>query len=135
VAAPLFPGFRGCGTDLSKGCPDYRRLVDSVVLGLMGNFKLFVVHCGFYDTDLLDGIYESHVNFVIAAESFEDARAKVKLEPEFQKKRMHVDGLQLVDAIKGYRVTLTHDATLEEQSVITSNCHRDLAPKKQLEQG
>ncbi len=95
--------------------------------------KLFLVHCGFYDADVLDGVYESHVNFVIPAESFEDARAKVKLEPDFQKKRMHVDGLQLVDALKGYRVILTPDPTLEGQSIITSSCHRDLAPKKPAE--
>ena len=92
--------------------------------------KLFLVHCGFYDTDLLDGVYESHVNFIIPAESFEDARTKVKLEPDFQKKRMHVDGLQLMDAVKGYRITLSHDSMLEGQSLITSNRHRDLAPKK-----
>jgi hypothetical protein len=95
----------------------------------METMKLFVVHCGFYDTDLLDGVYESHVNFVIPAESFDDARAKVKLEPDFQKKRMHVDGLQLVEALKGYRVSLTHESQLEGLSLVTSSRHRDLAPK------
>jgi hypothetical protein len=99
----------------------------------MEPLKLFVVHCGFYDTDVLDGVYESHVNFVIPATSFEDARSKIKLEPDFQKKRMHVDGLQLVDALKGYRVMLAHDPALEGRSVVTSSRHRDLAPKKAAE--
>jgi len=92
--------------------------------------KLFIVHCGFYDTDVLEGVYESHVCFVVPAESFEDARVKVKLEPTFQAKRMHVDGLQMVEALKGYRVNLVLDDALAGQSLITSSRHRDLAPKK-----
>jgi hypothetical protein len=92
--------------------------------------KLFVVHCGFYDLELLDGIYESHVNFMVAAESFDDARLRVKQEPDFQRKKMHVDGLQLVEAIHGWRVGLTEDASLEGSTILTSHRHRDLAPKK-----
>lgn len=96
----------------------------------MPNLKLFQVHCGFYDPEILDGVFEAHVNFVVAAESFEDARAKVKLEPDFQKKKMHVDGLQLIEAVQGYRVELRADETLEGKSIVTSSRHRDLAPKK-----
>lgn len=92
--------------------------------------RLFLVHCGFYDLEVLDGVYESHVNFVVAAESFEDARAKVKLEPDFQRKKMHVDGLQLIEAVRGYRVELREDPALEGKTEIVSSRHRDLAPKK-----
>lgn len=99
----------------------------------MTSMKLFLVHCGFYDTDVLDGVYESHVNFLVPAESFEDARAKVKLEPDFQKKRMHVDGLQQIDAVRGYRIGLTIDPLLEGKTIINSSRHRELAPKKQTE--
>jgi hypothetical protein len=91
--------------------------------------KLFLVHCGFYDKDILDGVYESHVNFVVAAESFEDARARVKLEPDFQKKKMHVDGLQMIEAAQGYRVALQLDESLSGESRVTSSRHRELAPK------
>lgn len=38
--------------------------------------KLFLVHCGFYDSDLCDGLYEGHVNFFVTADSFEGARAQ-----------------------------------------------------------
>ncbi len=96
----------------------------------MKEMKLFVVHCGFYDLEVLDGVYESHVNFVVAAESFEDARVRVKQEPEFQRKRMHVDGLQHVEAVRGWKVSLTEESQLEGKSVITSHRHRDLAPSK-----
>jgi hypothetical protein len=91
--------------------------------------KLYLVHCGFYDLEILDGIYESHVNFLIPAASFEDARAKVKLEPDFQKKRMHVDGLQEIQAVRGHRISLTEDPALAGQTISVSNRHRDLAPK------
>jgi acyl-CoA thioesterase FadM len=96
----------------------------------MQNLKLFQVHCGFYDMDVLDGVYEAHVNFVVAAETFEDARARVKLEPDFQKKKMHVDGLQLIEAVQGFRVELRADESLEGKTLVTSSRHRDLAPKK-----
>ncbi len=95
----------------------------------MENLKLFLVHCGFYDLEVLDGVYEFHVNFVVAATSFEDARAKVKLEPDFQKKKMHVDGLQVIEAVQGLRVLLQLDASLEGKSIVASSRHRDLAPK------
>lgn len=96
----------------------------------MENLNLFLVHCGYYDLEVLDGVYESHVNFLVAADSFEDARAKVRLESEFQRKKMHVDGLQHVEAVRGYRVKLERDPTLEGQSLVISSRHRDLAPKK-----
>lgn len=92
--------------------------------------KLFLVHCGYYDPEISDAVYEAHVNFMIAAESFEDARARVKEEPDFKKKRMHVDGLQLIEAVHGHRVELVADPLLEGRSAILSSRHRDLAPKK-----
>lgn len=91
--------------------------------------KLYMVHCGFYDQDLCDGLYESHVNFFVAAESFEDARAKAKLIPEFKAKKMHVDGLQEVVAISGHLIRLEPSAELTDETVIVNQRHRDLAPK------
>jgi hypothetical protein len=94
--------------------------------------KLYLVHCGFYDSEVCDGLYESHVNFFVAAESFEEARAKAKLIPEFQSKRMHVDGLQEIQAVNGFRIHLEQDAGLENQTRILNFKHRDLAPKSQV---
>lgn len=102
----------------------------AVLIPGMETLKLYVVHCGFYDSDVLDGVYESHANFVVPAASFEDARAQAKKEPDFQRKRMHVDGLQEIAALRGYRVSLELDPSLEGKSVITSSKHRDLAPPK-----
>lgn len=91
--------------------------------------KLYLVHCGYYDADISDGIYEFHVNFMVAAESFEDARAKSKELPEFKLKRMHVDGLQEIVAVNGCRVTLEADALLEGKTILINHKQRDLAPK------
>jgi hypothetical protein len=95
----------------------------------MENLKLYLVHCGFYDPELQDGIYESHVNMLVAAASFEEARAQAKLNPDFQKKRMHVDGLQEIQAVSGMRLKLEKDPTLDGRTLVVSNRHRDLAPK------
>jgi len=92
--------------------------------------QLYLVHCGYYDTEVLDGVYESHVNFVVAATSFEDARARVRQEPDFVRKKMHVDGLQRIEAAQGYRVVLEADPALQGRSLVQSSRHRDLAPKK-----
>ncbi len=92
--------------------------------------KLFLVHCGFYDADLCDGVYESHANFFVAAENFEDARTRAKLDPVFKGKKMHVDGLQQIDAVDGCRVVLEADPALKGVSRLTSQRHPQLAPKK-----
>jgi hypothetical protein len=94
-----------------------------------GMTKLYLVHCGFYDNDVCDGIYESHVNFFVAAVSFEEARKKAKELPEFKGKRMHVDGLQEIQSVDGFSVSLNENADLAGKSVIVNFKHRDLAPK------
>ena len=82
--------------------------------------KLYLVHCGFYDPEVCDGLCESHVNFFVSANSFEEARLNAKKLPEFQNKRMHVDG---------FHIQLEQDQTLENKTVIVNHKHRDLAPK------
>jgi hypothetical protein len=94
--------------------------------------KLYLVHCGYYDSEVCDGLYESHVNFFISAESFEEARVQAKKIPEFQNKKMHVDGLQEIQSVNGFRVHLEHDASLENKTQIINFKHRDLAPKPQV---
>jgi len=93
--------------------------------------NLYSIHCGFYDSEISDGIYESHVNFFVAAETPEDARAKAKEIPEFQVRKMHVDGVQQIAVVNGHRVQMIRDESLEPTTMtIISHRHRDLAPKK-----
>ena len=89
--------------------------------------KLYLVHCGFYDKDLSDGLYETHMNFMVAAASAVDARASVKKKEVFREKRMHVDGMQVIEAVDGFRVSLSYDESLSDQSLLETIRHRDLA--------
>lgn len=92
--------------------------------------EIYLVHCGFYDSDISHGIFEFHTNYFVAATSFEEARMKVKEYPEFVLKKMHIDGLQRLQAVQGYRIQLSADPQLEGKTIVESNRHRDLAPKK-----
>jgi hypothetical protein len=91
--------------------------------------KLFLVHCGFYDATVCQGLYEAHANFFVAADSAETARAAAKTLPEFQAKRMHVDGLQEIVAVGGLTVKLEPSPEFENQTVVLNHKHRELAPK------
>ena len=92
--------------------------------------KLYSVHCGFYDTEC-GGIYESHTNLFVAAESFEEARLQVKSLPLFKSKRMHVDGLEEIEVVDGFRILLVSDALYPQQTRIHGHRHRDLALQPQ----
>lgn len=91
--------------------------------------KLYLVHCGFYDQEIGEGIYESHTNFFVAAESFEEARSRARSKPEFQEKRMHVDGMQEILVVDGCRVHLEEDPGFQGRSSILNFKHRDLASR------
>ncbi|MFL5813251.1 MAG: hypothetical protein ACJ763_06710 [Bdellovibrionia bacterium] len=88
--------------------------------------KLYLVHCGFYDMGLCDGIYESHVNLLIAAESFERAKVKVRENPDFIARKMHIDGLQEVAWVNGYQVGLSLNPSANGKTLLLGNRHRDL---------
>lgn len=68
--------------------------------------KLYLVHCGFYDQKIGDNIYEFHTNLFVVASSFEDAKSKIKLDPLFKKKKMHIDGMVEIDKVSGYKINL-----------------------------
>ena len=90
---------------------------------------LFLVHCGFYDTDVCDGVYESHICFFVAAEDKESAKLQAKQHADYKKKRMHIDGLQEITAVDGWKIDLKKDALLEGKTILTSHLHRELATK------
>ncbi|MBL8879861.1 MAG: DUF1543 domain-containing protein [Phycisphaerales bacterium] len=74
------------------------------------------------------GIFESHTNFFVAAESAEDARRRAKAAEIFRGRKMHVDGIQLVEAVDGFRVNLVADTALGGASRTEAFHFRDLAP-------
>ena len=68
--------------------------------------KLFLIHVGYYEPSIMEGLYENHINFFIAADTINDAKQKVKVNHLFKKKKMHIDGIQLIDNVDGFRVEL-----------------------------
>ena len=68
--------------------------------------KLFQVHTGFYDRNISDGFYEGHTNIFICAKDEKEARKKVKEKEEYKKFKMHIDGVQEIDTIEGYKIKL-----------------------------
>lgn len=90
--------------------------------------KLFLVHCGFYDSSLCDGQYESHVNFFVAAGDAEGAKLSAKALPDFQIRKMHIDGLQEVEAVGGHTVRLAENPALAGQTILKGVRFRELAP-------
>jgi hypothetical protein len=75
--------------------------------------KLFLVHCGFATPGLSGGVFEPHVDLFVAAEDFDDARARAKALSEFKAHKMHVDGLIEISQVEGYRVELKKTADTE----------------------
>lgn len=87
--------------------------------------KLFIVHAGYYDSEI--GIYELHTNFLVAAASISDVKKKVKEKDIFIKKNMHIDAVQEIEVVDGYRVTL-----IEDQASTTKLTSYDYTQMKQL---
>ena len=87
--------------------------------------KLFSIHCGFYDEEISEGIYEFHVNLPVVAENIEQAKAEVRLNPVFKMKKMHVDGIQEITRVGGYELILKENRNSETTTKITNHLHRD----------
>ena len=68
--------------------------------------KLFQVHTGFYDPNISDGFYEGHTNIFVCAKDEKEAREKVKEKEEYKKFKMHIDGVQEMDTVEGYKIKL-----------------------------
>jgi hypothetical protein len=69
--------------------------------------KLFQIHTGFYGPkDISNGFYEGHTNFFVCAKDITSARKAVNRKKEFKKYKMHIDGIQEISSVDGYKVVL-----------------------------
>ena len=68
--------------------------------------KLFQVHTGFYDPNISDGFYEGHTNIFVCAKDEEDARKIVIEKQEYKMLKMHIDGIQEISVVDGYKIEL-----------------------------
>ena len=73
--------------------------------------KLYLIHVGFYDHELMDGLYEQHGNYFVAADNAKDAKTQVSEIPIFKHKKMHIDGIQELNSVDGYQVTLVKESS------------------------
>ena len=87
--------------------------------------KLFIVHAGYYDSEI--GIYELHTNFLVAAANVSDVKKAIKEKEIFKKKNMHIDAVQEIEVVDGYRVMLVAD-----QAGATKLNNYDYTQMKQL---
>ena len=49
--------------------------------------KLYLIHVGFYDPNIMDGLYEQHANFFIVAKNKTIAKKKAQLKNIFKEKK------------------------------------------------
>lgn len=88
--------------------------------------KLYFIHCGFYDEEISDGIYEFHLNIPVVASDLEAAKTKVRQNPAFIQKKMHIDGIQELRKIDGYELIVQRSPSLSDGHEISNICYRDL---------
>ena len=77
-----------------------------------------MVHCGYYDKSVSGGLFEGHTNFFVVAETIAEAKSKAKSKPEFKRLKMHVDGIQEVVAVDGFKLDLKEDKKLQGATLI-----------------
>tara|TARA_B100000945_G_C20279334_1_gene547851 strand:+ start:184 stop:459 length:276 start_codon:yes stop_codon:yes gene_type:complete len=68
--------------------------------------KLFLIHVGFYDMEIMEGLYEQHSNFFVVARDVKEAKKKARLNPLYKRKKMHIDGIQEISVVDGFRISL-----------------------------
>ena len=71
--------------------------------------KLFLIHVGFYDPDINEGLYEQHSNYFVVADNINEAKNKARKKPIYKKKKMHIDSIQELNIIDGFRIKLVSD--------------------------
>ena len=76
--------------------------------------KLYLIHTGFYDPNIMDGLYEHHTNYFVVAENVNDAKKKARQNSIYKKKKMHIDGIQEINIIDGYRINLIWDDSSDD---------------------
>ena len=80
-----------------------------------------MVHVGFYDAEVGEGLYESHMNFFIAASNAKSEKKKAFNMEQFKAKKMHIDGIKEISDVEGYKVVLEKSSTKNQSKVYSYN--------------
>ena len=79
--------------------------------------KLYLVHAGYYNSEIMGGLYEQHTNYFVVAINLKDAKKRAQENLAFKKNKMHIDGIQKLNQVDGYRIKLIK-ADLADDMVI-----------------
>jgi len=79
--------------------------------------KLYLVHAGFYNSEIMGGLYEQHSNYFVVAKNIKDAKTKARKNLSFKKNKMHIDGIQEINAVDGYRINLVNDNLIDDMVI------------------
>ena len=88
--------------------------------------KLYMVHVGFYDVEVGEGIYESHLNYFISATGAKQAKKKVMSLKNFKVKKMHIDGIKEISNVDGFDVSLQKSKKINSSKVYSYNDSKKL---------
>jgi len=77
-----------------------------------------MVHVGFYDPSIGEGLYEVHMNFFTVAENPKKAKDNILLIKEFKDKNMHIDGIKELSYVDGYKVSLEKGENSNKQKIL-----------------
>ena len=80
--------------------------------------NLYMVHVGFYDPSIGEGLYEVHMNFFTVAEDPKKAKDNILNLKEFKDKKMHIDGIKELSYVDGYKVYLEKTTNPEKEEIL-----------------
>ena len=88
--------------------------------------NLYMVHVGFYDPSIGEGLYEVHMNFFSVAKNPKNAKEKILDLKEFKDKKMHIDGIKELSYVDGYKVSLKEDDGQKKEEILGYDEYKQL---------
>ena len=79
--------------------------------------KLYLVHAGYYNSEIMGGLYEQHSNYFVVAKNLKEAKIKARKNLSFKKNKMHIDGIQEINAVDGYSINLINDDLMDDMVI------------------
>ena len=79
--------------------------------------KLYLIHSGYYDPEIMAGLFEQHTNYFVVAKNVKDAKEKATLNSTYKKKKMHIDGIQELNIIDGYSIKLVENNSADNMVI------------------
>ena len=79
--------------------------------------KLYLVHAGYYNPKIMGGLYEQHTNYFVVAKNVKDAKKMARKNIAFKKNKMHIDGIQELNGVDGYRIKLVKEDLIDDMAI------------------